>query len=349
MSVAADRQPRGTLTRTAVVAVVTLGITQIISWGTTFYALGVLAEPIRQDTGWSLTTVYAGATVSLLAAALVSTWVGRKIDQRGARLVMTSGSIAMAGALVLIAVSGSPLVYLAAWALAGVTARLTQYDAAFAALVQIDARNGRRLIAYLTLFGGFASSVFWPIGHVLAESYGWRGTFFIFAGLNLLICVPLHWFCLPAPAATSDVAAATGPAPTSPQDKPAAAIELPPLAGVSRTLGIVLFSIVMGAYSFVFGVGAVHLVGILEASGVALATAVALGAFKGVAQVIGRVGELVYGHRLAPLMLGRVSIALLPLSFLPLLFMAGGYETALAFVLVYGISNGLMTIVRGAV
>ncbi|MEL6872194.1 MAG: hypothetical protein AAFO62_05245, partial [Pseudomonadota bacterium] len=122
-----------------------------------------------------------------------------------------------------------------------------------------------------------------------------------------------------------------------------------PLDGRARTQAMLLFSIVMAAYSFNFGVGGVHLVRIIEAAGVTAAIAVALGAYKGVAQVIGRVWELVYGRKLAALNLGRVSIALLPLSFIPLLFAQGGLETAVIFATVYGISNGLMTIVRGAV
>ena len=36
-------------------AIVALGITQIIAWGTTLYALGVLGKPIANDTGWSQT------------------------------------------------------------------------------------------------------------------------------------------------------------------------------------------------------------------------------------------------------------------------------------------------------
>ena len=72
----------------------------------------------------------------------------------------------------------------------------TLYDAAFAALVQVTPTRGRRAISYLTLFGGFASTVFWPIGYALNASVGWRTTLLASAAVNLLVCMPLHWFGL---------------------------------------------------------------------------------------------------------------------------------------------------------
>jgi len=57
-------------------AVCALGVSQITAWGTAYYCLGVLASPIAAETGWSLTLIYFGFTVSLLARGLVSTWPG---------------------------------------------------------------------------------------------------------------------------------------------------------------------------------------------------------------------------------------------------------------------------------
>ena len=89
-----------------------------------------------------------------------------------------------------------PYAYLAAWAFLGLAMRMCLYDAAFAALVQVTPSRGRRAISYLTLFGGFASSVFWPIGHALNADYGWRTTLLVFAAINLVVCLPLHWLGL---------------------------------------------------------------------------------------------------------------------------------------------------------
>lgn len=336
--------PRVTLfsraTHPTVIAVVALGITQIIAWGTSFYALAVLAKPIMADTGWSNASVYGGFTIAVLASSLISTPAGMAIDRFGARGVMTIGFAGLAASLYALSLANDVWQYFAVWAVMGLAMRLTLYDAAFAAIVQVDAANGRRAIAYLTLFGGLASTAGWPAGHWLNEAVGWRDTFAIFALVNLIACVPLAWFGLPKQHQRAS-------AETADNNERAGATA--PLIGSSRLIAMVLFSIVMSANAFVFGVGAIHLVGLLEASaGVAVATAVALASLKGVAQVAGRIWELVFGRYVSPMMLGRLAIGLLPLAFV-VLFAFSGAIAALVFVLIFGVSNGLVTVVRGAV
>ena len=155
-----------------IVAVCTLGIAQITAWGTSYYCLGVLAGPIAADTGWSLSLVYFGFTVGLLAMGLVSAWAGRALDQYGARGAMSAGIVLVSASLYALAQVRTEAGYLAAWAAIGVGMRFCLYDAAFVALVQIVPARGRQAISYLTLFGAFASSVFWVLGHYFNEAYG---------------------------------------------------------------------------------------------------------------------------------------------------------------------------------
>jgi predicted MFS family arabinose efflux permease len=321
-------------------AVVALGFTQIIAWGTTLYTLGVLGKPIAADTGWSQSLVFGGLTIALLVSSAVSTTIGRLLDRIGSRLVMSVGSILTAVGLVALAQVTHPYAYLGAWAFLGLAMRMTLYDAAFAALVQVTPTRGRRAISYLTLFGGFASTVFWPIGYALNASVGWRTTLLVFAAVNLLVCMPLHWFGLARRDQEGPAQAATD-AGAKPAD--------PPLEGTPRTIGMVLFGLIGATTAVVFGAMAVHLVPILEATGLALATAVLLASLKGFAQVAGRIWDLTLARKWHPISVGRVSIAFLPLSFLVLMLGGATFWTALAFTLLFGVSNGLVTIVRGAV
>ena len=327
------------------VAVTTIGIHQIIVWGTSFYSLAVTGKAIVADTGWSNSLVFAGLTVGLLASSVVSSWAGRAIDRYGARLVMSSGSVVLAASLVPLAYVQNEWAYLATWAVIGLAMRFTLYDAAFAAMVQVAPQNGRLAIAYLTLFGGFASTIFWPIGHVLVEAVGWRETYLIFALVNLVISAPL---CIGGLARREPDAVPDNPT-SSAAGSGTAAGAAPPLEGRARTIAMALFCLIMSANALVFGVGAVHLVGIIEASGIALATAVAIASFKGVAQVAGRLWELVFGRHIPPVGLGRIAIGLLPIAFVVLLFTTADWTTAALFTLIFGASNGLVTIVRGAV
>ena len=330
----------GWLQRPATRAVLALGVTQIVAWGTTLYALGVLGRPIAADTGWSQSVVFAGLTIALLVSGAVSPLVGRSIDRHGGQKMMAVGSGWMAAGLVLLALVETPAAYLVAWALLGVSMRLCLYDAAFAALVQVTPRHGRQAISYLTLFGGFASSLFWPLAHLLNQHYGWRATLIIFAAINLVVCLPLNWLGLARrePAMTPGEPAAA-----------VAAAEAAALAGPARTLAMFLFSLIVAASAVVFGAMAAHLVPVLEASGLAPAAAVSIASLKGVAQVLGRVWDLTLARRWHPIDVGRVSIAFMPLSFAVLMLGGANTTTALAFTLLFGISNGLVTIMRGAV
>ena len=201
---------RQRLTDPMVSAVVALGITQITAWGTSYYCLGVLAAPISQDTGWSRGFVFLGFTVALLTMGLVSSAVGRAIDRHGGRAVMTLGTVFVSAGLFALAHVHGQAAYLAVWAFLGLGMRLCLYDAAFAALVQVAPSRGRKAISYLTLFGAFASSVFWVVGHTLNAQVGWRQTLVLFALINLVVCLPLHWLGL-ARRETAEAAAPTGP------------------------------------------------------------------------------------------------------------------------------------------
>jgi MFS family permease len=321
-------------------AVVALGITQITAWGTSYYCLGVLAGPIVRDTGWSRGFVFLGFTVALLVMGLVSNAVGRAIDRHGGRAVMTLGTVLVSAGLFALAHVRSEPAYLVVWAFLGIGMRLCLYDAAFAALVQVAPSRGRQAISYLTLFGAFASSVFWVIGHALEEQLGWRQTLVVFALVNLVVCLPLHWFGL----RRREPDGRAGPAGRSVESP-----DGPPLEGTTRTIAIALFALIMSLNGFVFGVISVQLVPLLEAAGLATAAAVWVASLKGVAQFGGRVVEIVFARNLRAITVGRIAIGVLPPALALLLAGTGSLPLVLAFTLLMGASQGVITIVRGSV
>ena len=322
-------------------AVLALGITQITAWGTSYYCLGVLAGPISQDTGWSRGFVFLGFTVALLAMGIISSAVGRAIDRHGGRAVMTLGTVVVSAGLFALAHVHHGAAYLAVWVFLGLGMRLCLYDAAFAALVQVAPSRGRKAISYLTLFGAFASSVFWVVGHALNEQVGWRQTLVLFALINLVVCLPLHWLGLARREAAEAVAAPTG--------GPARNPDGPPLEGRARSVAMVLFALIMSLNGFVFGVISVQLVPLLEAAGLATAAAVWVASTKGVAQFGGRVVEILFARNLRAITVGRIAVGILPPSLLLLLTGTGHLAMVVAFTLLMGASQGVITIVRGAV
>ena len=324
-----------------VLAVNALGVTQITAWGTSYYCLGVLAKPIVADTGWPLTTVFLGLSVALLAMGFISAWVGRLIDRVGARAVMCTGTTIVSVGLLALSQVRDQTSYLAVWVLLGVGMRCCLYDAAFAALVQVTPTRARKAISYLTLYGAYASTVFWVVGHYLNEAYGWRGTLVAFAAINLVICLPLNWLGL-ARRDPLEVGAAPAAAPPPSPDGPV-------LEGRMRVVGLILFALIMSLNGFVFGVISIQLVPLLEAAGLAGATAVWVASLKGHGQFAGRLVEIFFGRNLKAMTIARIAIGVVPASLVLLLLARGDLSQLVAFTLLLGASQGVITIVRGAV
>lgn len=323
-----------------VLSVNALGLTQITAWGTSYYCLGVLAKPIVAETGWAVSTVFLGFSIALLVMGFISTWVGKLIDRIGARWVMSIGTVIISAGLLWLSQVRDQSSYFIAWAVVGIGMRCALYDAAFAALVQVVPSRGRRAISYLTLYGAYASTIFWVIGHYLNQAYGWRDALIIFAAINLAICLPLNWLGLSRrePEAAAEKAAAS--AASSPDG--------PVLEGRLRTVGIVLFALIMSLNGFVFGVVSLQLVPLLESAGLAAAAAVWVASLKGHGQFAGRLVEIFFGKNLKAMTVARIAIGVLPAALILLMLAQGSLVQLIVFTLLLGASQGVITIVRGA-
>jgi MFS family permease len=315
-----------------------LGITQIIGWGSTYYALGALSQDIAASTGWSKTLIFGAFTAALLISGLVSRWAGRTMDIHGGRKMMAAGSLLSAVGCLLLGFASTPSVYVMGWLVLGLAMRLSLYDAAFPALAQVALGKARRAISYLTLFGGLASTVFWPLSHLISLNFGWHSAFLVYAGLHILICLPIHLIVL---VDVSDAAAIQSPTPALEADAP--------LEGRPRIVALSIFAVVLALNGFVFSAISAHVVPLFEGLGFTAASAVTFAAMIGPSQVASRIGEIILGRKFKTVHIGLVAIGLLPLALT--IFAVGGFgvAAALAFAILYGMSNGLVTIARGAV
>ncbi len=316
-------------------AVPVLGITQILSWGAIFYTPVLILPLIAAERGWSIAFVMAGLSVGLLTAGLVAPVVGRTIDQFGGHLTMSAGSLIAALGLVLIVHVQHPVAYLAVWVVLGAAMASNLYDPAFATLGRIFGSAARRPITSLTLIGGFASTVSWPVTHLLIEAVGWRGTYLVYAGLFALVAAPLHAFALPrerADAHTPEMAAGQAPAAVLP----------------SAGLPFLLVASAFAIYAFVPSGLSAHLLAIFARSGIDAGTAVAIGALFGPAQVGARLIEFIFARNLHPIWVARFALALLLAGFTMLAWLGFSAPVAVAFVVMFGAANGLITITRGA-
>ncbi|MBT2408285.1 MULTISPECIES: MFS transporter [unclassified Streptomyces] len=173
--------------------------TQITGWGVVYYAFPVLNPTITASTGWSPIVTTAAFSLALVVSGLAGIPLGRLIDIRGPRAVMTSGSVLAAIALIAIAYAPNLYAFAAAWALAGVSMAATFYHPAFAALTRWWGEDRIRALTIVTLAGGLASTVFAPLTAALAEHLSWRATYVVLAVILAAITIPAHALALKAP------------------------------------------------------------------------------------------------------------------------------------------------------
>jgi hypothetical protein len=313
------------------VVIAVLGSLQILSWGSTFYLPAVLARPIVQDTGWAYTVVVGGLSVGLLVAGLVSPRTGRTIALHGGRPVLAAGSILLAVGLLIIGTAQNYGRYFTGWGVLGAGMGAGLYDAAFASLGVLYGKGARGAITSVTLFGGFASTVCWPVSAYLVEHFGWRSTCFAYAGIHLAVALPLYIAVLPR---RSGVEAGTAvPSNVSPA---ALHHEEPFLFG--------MLSAVLTISAAILSMMGAQLITLLQARGLDIKTAVTLGMLIGPSAVGARFIEMLAGPRYHPIWTMIASVALVFVG--ACLFLVGSLGFAVAIIL-YAAGNGIGSIAKG--
>ncbi len=309
-----------------------LGVVQILTWGSSFYLLSVLAAPMSEDTGWPLAWVIGGLSLGLLVAGLVSPRVGAFIGEHGGRPVLAFAALVLAAGLAILGLAPNLPTYLAGWLLIGLGMGTGLYDPAFATLGRLYGSEARSAITTLTLWGGFASTVCWPLSAFLIEQVGWRGTCLAYAGLHLAVTLPLVLLVIPQQPVRI----------VSRSERVIPAIRLE--GRESRAFLLMAGVLTLGGT--VMALVSVHLITLLQARGVALTSAVAYGALIGPAQVGARIVEMAGKGRHHPLL--TLSAAMILVAIGVAMLAAGLPLVGLALVL-YGAGNGIYSIARGTV
>jgi len=311
-----------------------LAVTQIISWGSLYYAFTILAPAMGRELALPASVLYGAFSLSILVAGLAATPVGMAIDRTGGRWVMAGGSMVNAAGLCWLSVVNGAGEFLAAWTLLGVGMALSLYEAAFATINRKEAGGARRSISTLTLFAGFASTIFWPLTAAVAQSIGWRHTYVVFAALQAFVCLPLH--CLLG--AESKPGQDNGPAVMHSGHTLNEALRHPSFWALSGAFA---------GIAFVFSAMSVHLIPLIEDLGHTSKLAVFLAALIGPMQVLGRLVERGGAQNLTPQLVGKFTFAGLPAALLALALFGREAWAVSIFCVLYGLTNGVLTILRG--
>ncbi len=308
-----------------------LGVVMIFTWGSTYYLLTVLAAPIARDTGWSLGSITGALSVGLLVAGLVSPLVGRAIARHGGRPVLAAGCALIAAGLLVIVGATHLWMFWAGWLLLGLGMAAGLYDPAFASLGRLYGREARSAITALTLWGGFASTVCWPLSTLMLEVWGWRGVAAAYAVIHLFGTMPLVLWAVPAPSA--QIERRSFDEPDAPRLAGREAIVFGLMAAMLVLNGLIVVNVSTWLFTF------------LQAQGLTLSAAVDLGALIGPAQVGARVLEMAGRGRHHPIWTLAISTFAIAAG---ILLLAADCGVAGVALVLYGGGNGLFSIARGA-
>lgn len=319
-----------------------LGIGQICSWGTLYYCFPLIATAMETDLGWSKSELYGALTFGLLLAAVLTYPVGMAVDRGHGRVLMAASSLVAAGGLLAWSFVQSTGVFFALTGLLGALQATLLYEPAFAIMARrvgpLSARSG---ITLITLWGGFASTVFIPIEQLLLDHWGWRASLWVLAAVNAIWALGYVWLIRPE-RDVMHASSTSGRAAHAARDREAIRIAL-------RGPVFWLLLAAMTVYAVAFSAFTFHMYPMLQDLKLDPAEVVQSLAIIGPAQVAGRVLITIFASRAPMRVIGSVMISVFPFVFFLLARPSPSFGLVAVLIAAYGLSNGIFTIVRGLV
>lgn len=319
---------------------IALAITETVSYGVMFYAFSVFLTPMENALGWSRSELTAGFSLSLLIAGGMAIPVGYWLDKRGARSLMSLGSV---GATILVLMWSQMTTlneFFIIWALMGFCYSAVLYEPAFAVIATWFIHKRGTAMAVVTFAAGFASTIFIPLSDALLVAFGWRDAIFILGIILGVVTIPLHILILRR--RPSDLGLYPDGEPTEPQTKHTATINLRSVL-TSRFFWILTLAFAISTLSM--SAVRVHFIPLLISIGINPSTAAIASGSIGIMQVVGRMFfapiERHFSSKsmvIGVFMLLTVSMSILLIGGSPLLI--------ILFIVLYGMAVGTHTLVR---
>ncbi|CAN5359859.1 MFS transporter [soil metagenome] len=316
------------------VRILALAFSQLVAWGTLYYAFAVIIGPMGAEMGWTKPQMNGALSVGLAVSGFSAYFVGPWIDARGGRILMTFGAVLGAVSLGLWSQVTALWQLYAVWVLIGIASAMALYEAAFAVTAHMVPGDYRRGITVITLLGGLASTVFIPATHWLTDSLGWRQALLVLAIVELGICTAIPLLALPATAKDNikpEIGAPSG------GGKVFTRVRRRPVFWLLVTSFV--------AYAFFFTAVLFNLLPLLEGHGFTTTAAILLYSMIGPAQVAGRL-FIFAADRLLPLAAAGLAGTLLPVAAMILLMTTEPDSSlSLLFPILFGAGMGIKTLV----
>jgi MFS family permease len=324
--------------------VVTLGITTLISYGTTQYLFGLLVEPLTREFGWSTTAIGAAYSGTVLVSGVMGVALGSIVDRIGARALLTAGSALSGISLLLLARVHTLVAFDLLWGIGmGLGAALTYYPVSFTVITNWFATGRVHAFSVLTFMGAFSSTIFYPLGGLLIHAFGWRDTLVVFGLIQLLVALPLHAIVVRRHPEDHGLHpdGALVPGESTPQSGIALRLAL---RGVSFWLITIAVSLAYFASTLVL----LEHVAFLIHRGFAPALVAMLAGLLGLAYLPGR-GLVIYANGRLPLAAQLMIVCFVQAAGIILLNASTSILGIIAYVVVFGAAYGAVSPLRAAI
>jgi MFS family permease len=267
-----------------------------------------------------------------LVSGLIGPRIGKAIDKLGGRVVLPFGSVAFFLGLILLATAQETNQLFVAWFLIGIGGSMGNYDAAFATAVNFFGNKSNQVIAGITVFAGFSSTISWPITTFLEQTYDWRAAIWFWAAMHIAVALPLH-LTIPR-SEKKDIPDMTGPIRKLVRNK----FRFDPL--------FVVFGLMFALQAFIVSSVNTTLPFLLGELGADLQLALLASVLLGPFQVLARILLVALTDKATPITVAAISIAAHPLGVICLWVL--GPAGILPFVMLHGIGVGLNPFIRGS-
>ncbi|MFW2334385.1 MFS transporter [Ilumatobacter sp.] len=316
--------------------VVLLGLVTIGAFGLILYGFGAFVSPIRDDTGWSNAAISAAFAIATLAGGVMSLGAGRMLDRVGAQPVMLITLVVGSALLIVSSTAEHAWQFVAAWGAGGAIASAgLYYSATMAVTARITSPADRpRAYTWLTVIGGLASPIAFPLAGLFVESWGWRAAIRAMVGFMVLCTIPaLIWvrgdrrvLAEPSPTGDGHGFADVRSALRSPL------VQRWLLASSAAMAGLVAIQ--------------VHHVGAIEATGVSIGLASTMAGIRGLLSLPGRAAAATVTSRVGVVNALRLTYVVMTVGTLALIA-AGSIAWVWLFVVLTGIAFGSVSPLQG--
>jgi MFS family permease len=317
-------------------------VSTTVAYGVLYYSFAVFVKPMELELHWNRAQTSGAFSLALIVAGLIAPLLGRAVDKRGARIVTSLGAVLAAVSVFLWSrVSSLETLYLT-WAMLGVSMSATFYEPAFT-VVAVWFRAGRsRALLIITLAGGLASTIFVPLSTFLLERFGWRSGIAVLALIQLLVA-PILWLIVrhhPHDLNLEPDGLARSPQINTPM--------LQPPEPVQFWHSSIFWSLALGFALARMAVAALapHLVPLLRERGYSSVFAATIAGMVGVLQLGGRLIIAPMTSRVTLTVLTAITFVIHGLGIL--LLTSSSQISVWGFVILYGSTNGAITIARAS-